>query len=257
MVTIKRIRSFTFVCAALIVVLRLAAVPTLAKTSSEKAALLSGAAEPPRVGLVGCDFDHRGSTAKGLGVPFGLIGMGIAAAADNSAHSGGKDYKDHLGDECLAVIEEAVSSSNRLRLVRAEDSFPGGIPRGNAALKPSAETLNQLRSTTKPELLVSMDMKFTVFAGFKKKLGIKTIWTIRDADGVERAKIKTVVAADSATQVFPNTKDPRHEALFTELARRSAFDFVAMLEGEEPQYERHAAKTPKSEADQVEDEPSK
>jgi hypothetical protein len=118
-------------------------------------------------------------------------------AADGSSHSTTKE----LDEKCLSEIKKVL-----------EEKQPGTL--GN----------------------LSINVRYRVLTGFMKEVALQTDWYGLDDEGKIEIHIRTIVPSEKALEMFPNTKSKKYNDIFVELAKKSAYDFISILNGIAPLY---------------------
>jgi hypothetical protein len=158
-----------------------------------------------RIGIVEVKSWHRASPGAALLYGGGLLGAKLAEAVENNKKI---DYKTKLDTECVSSIEDVLSSESGYSVVKSSEFKP------------------QLADLVAG---IKLDINYSYAAGWKKQVKLVINWTMLSTEGGEKVIAVTEELSDSAEEVSPNTSDPRYEATYVELARRSAISFLRML----------------------------
>ena len=140
----------------------------------------------------------------------GLVGGLIAIEVEK--HRERTPYEVELSKKCLAAMEGVFISG-----------------RGIVYVPRSSLGITDLNSGSTKGRAIKVELLFGMNMGWKKRLNTMAQWQIVSPDGRVEKKVRTRATADNAAAVFPDTKDPRYEAVFVELAKRNAAQFLEII----------------------------
>lgn len=176
--------------------------------------------------LVGC------ATRSGLiehNDNYSQIGFDKVSKA-NFVKSGGSGSKFALGLLCLPCMaisnNETEGQENPLDR-QCKDAI-------NTQLKAQSPNGNETHKLV-------MELKYKVLTGFMKEVALQIDWYgVNQKDTIDY-HIRTIVAADSALEMFPNPNDAKYVPIFIDLAKKSAEDFYSILTRGKSEYSMPSA----------------
>jgi hypothetical protein len=211
--------------------------------------------ENNRIAICNISSSHVGSTAAGAAAagaiflsPAVLVSVGVAHSIDKShAQDWPKAEPVDLDTACLRQIEAVLSEGDMFSYVAIPEArFEKPLETGDDRTKTSERefSVEAGAAKTKPSAIqkvcadnnlghaLSTKLTYAFGVGMHKRVALTTSWTLFGADGHERITLTTSREGENRYEILPDSRDPKLQADYIQLAAESAMEFVIKLDEE-------------------------
>lgn len=204
---------------------------------------MSSLGENKNISIFEFNSNHEGSMGKQLAaVPAVLISPLVFSLLVGLVQAGSTetlkltevelqnlDYPTKLQIECFREMEKVLKNSKLFAYVNTNK-----LKVINNKFNNEQDYIKQIITDNNLSSLLRINLKYIIVPGWKKRVALRSDWTLFGLDGRESVNIRTIVISKFGMEVFVDTKDPKYEKTFTDLAAKNAEDFLSVLSGNEP-----------------------
>jgi hypothetical protein len=151
----------------------------------------------------------------------GMLGGAVGGGVAGAFMSTGNDYLSSLDEACIQVFESSCVSNASFKYVQRS-----ALELQDQGKPISVKLFQKIHDEFGVMAFIEPQFTFALQPGFPSKLKLNTVWLVRSPDKKVVCKIVTKAIGGVVTDMFPYTGDPKHKAVFVQLARESAEQFL-------------------------------
>jgi hypothetical protein len=135
-----------------------------------------------------------------------------------------------LNYRCIEAIEKILLSGRDLPYVERSDVGLWGPGPDESDKTKTTEYYQELKTKNGVTAFITVRLGFAVGVGWNKPMKLYILWMVFSSEGQKQVEIETEATSNAGEEVFPDTRDPRYEGTFVELATRNAEQFLGKIE---------------------------